>query len=128
MLVAGLGTMAFFGLIVYLMVRYVDSMSKTFLKYFGYYLLIGSTIELLFLFWILGYVAVSDWSLWSLTTVDFWQEQLSAVYFIKEWLYSWFWNDLLNFFFVLLPAVVYFGVRTTLTSIFGLWALRASRT
>ncbi len=127
MLVAGLGAMAFFGLIVYLMVHYVDSMSKTFLKYFGYYLLVTSTLELLFLFWILGYIAVSDWSLWNLTTVDFWREQLSVVYFIKEWVYSFVWNDLLDFFWVFLPAVVFVGVRTTLTSIFGLRALRASR-
>ncbi len=128
MFAAGLLTIVFFGLIVVVMVSNVDSMSKVFLKYFGYYLIFTSTIELLFLFWVLGYIAVSDWSLWGLSTVDFWREQLAAVYFVKEWLYSWFWNDLLNFFWVFLPAVVFLGVRTTITSIFGLWALRASRT
>jgi len=82
---------------------------------------------LLVLIWVLVFVAISDWSLWGLSFDDFWREQLSAIYFIKEWLYSWLWNDVLNLFFVFMPAVVFLTLRTTITTVLGFWALAASK-
>ncbi len=118
---------AFLGLVIFLLVSNVDSLSNRFLKILGYFLLCVSTLELLILFWVLIYVAISDWSLWSLSFDAFWREQLSAIYFIKEWLYSWLWNDLLNFFFVFLPAVVFLTLRTAITTVLGFWALTESK-
>jgi hypothetical protein len=65
--------------------------------------------------------------LWSLSFDAFWREQLPAIYFIKEWLYSWIWNDFLNLFFVFMPAVVFLTIRTMLTTFLGIWALAASK-
>ncbi len=127
MLVAGLVVIAFGGLVIFLLVSNVESLPKPFLKFFGYFLISISSVELLILFWVLVYIAISDWSLWSLSIDVFWREQLSAIYFIKEWLYSWLWNDLLNLFFVFLPAVVFLTLRTTITTVLGFWALAASK-
>ncbi len=127
MLVAGMVTIAFVGLVIFVLVSNVGSLSKRFLRFLGLFLLCASSIELLILFWVLVYVAISDWSLWSLSFDAFWREQLSAIYFIKKWLYSWFWNDVLNFFFVFLPAVVFLTLRTTITTVMGFWALAASK-
>jgi len=120
-------TIAFVGLVIFVLVSNVGSLSKRFLRFLGLFLLCASSIELLILFWVLVYVAISDWSLWSLSFDAFWREQLSAIYFIKKWLYSWFWNDVLNFFFVFLPAVVFLTLRTTITTVMGFWALAASK-
>ena len=127
MLVAGMVSIVFVVLAIFLLVSNADSLNKKFLKFFGYFLLGASSVELLILFWVLVYIAISDWSLWSLSFDDFWREQLSVIYFIKEWLYSWFWNDILNLFFVFLPAVVFLALRTTITTILGFWALAASK-
>jgi len=127
MLLAGMLAIAFVGLVIYLLVSNVDSISRKTLKILGYILLCVSTVELLILFWIFVYIAISDWSLWGLSFDTFWREQLSAIYFIKQWLYSWLWNDLLNFFFVFLPAVVFLTLRTVLTTVLGFWALAASK-
>jgi len=127
MLVAGMVCIAFVGLGIFLLISNVDSLPKQFLKFFGYFLLGTSSVELLILFWVLVYIAISDWSLWSLSFDDFWREQLSAIYFIKEWLYSWFWNDILNLFFVFLPAVVFLALRTTIKTSLGFWALTTSK-
>ena len=127
MLVAGMAGLAFLGLVIFLLVSNVDSLSRQFLSGLGYFLLFVSTLELLVLFWVLVYIAISDWSLWSLSFDAFWREQLSAIYFIKEWLYSWLWNDLLNFFFVFLPAVVFLTIRTIITTVLGFWALAESK-
>jgi len=127
MIAAALVVVVFLVLIIVLLVTSVDSIPKPVLEFLGYFLLTVSTIELFFLVWILGYIWVSDWSLWALSFDDFWREQLSAIYFIKKWLYTWFWNDLLNLIFVFLPAVVFLTIRTTVTTVLGFWALSASR-
>jgi hypothetical protein len=127
MLIAGMVGIAFLGLVIFLLVSNVDSLSRQFLRGIGYFLLFVSSLELLVLFWVLVYIAISDWSLWGLSFDAFWREQLSAIYFIKEWLYSWLWNDLLNFFFVFLPAVVFLTVRTIITTVLGFWALTESK-
>jgi len=127
MLVAGLVFIAFVGLLIFLLVSNAGSLPRPFLKYLGYFLLGGSSVELLLLIWVVGYAWMSDWSLWSLSFDIFWKEQLTSIYFIKEWLYTWFWNDAMNFFWVFLPAVVFLSIRTTLTTVLGFWALSASR-
>lgn len=127
MLVAGLVVITFVGLLVFLLVKYVDSLPKPFLELLGYLLLFVSFIESVFLIWILAYIWISPWTLWSLSFDAFWREQLTFIYFIKVWLYSWLWNDLLNLLFVFLPAVVFLSLRTTFTTVLGFWALSASR-
>ena len=127
MLGAGLVVIVFMALLIFLLVSNVDSIPKPFLKILGYLLIVGSTIELAFLIWILVYIWNSTWTLWSLSFDAFWREQLSFIYFIKVWLYSWIWNDLLDLLFVFLPAVVFLSIRTTITTVLGFWALAASR-
>jgi len=126
MFVAASIALVLVGLIIFALVRSADLLPKTFLKYLGYYLLAGSTLELVLLAWVVIYIAFGDAS-WGLSTNEFWKQQLSGIYFVKEWLYSWAWNDLLNFFLAYLPAVLFLTIRTTGTTVMGLWALSASR-
>jgi hypothetical protein len=127
MLLAGLVGIVFIGLLVYLLIIFAGAMPNALLKFLGYFLLIVSCIEVALLIWILTFIGISDWSLWGLSVNDFWKEQLYPVYFVKEWIYSWMWNDLLDFFLAFLPAVVFLVLRTTLTSVLGFWALAASK-
>ena len=127
MLVAGLVGIVFVVLVIFLLFIIADSLPNPYLRFFGYFFIFLSSVELLILFWVLIVIAISEWSLWSLSFDDFWREQISALYFIKEWFYSWFWNDLLDIFFVFLPAVVFLTLRTTFTTILGFWALAASK-
>jgi len=127
MLVTSLVAIVFVIWVIFLLFLIADSLPNPYQMFFGYFFIFVSAVELLILFWIFIYVAVSDWTLWSLSFDAFWREQLSPIYFIKEWLYSWFWNDLLNIFFVFLPAVVFLTIRTAFTTYLGFWALAASR-
>ena len=127
MLGAGLGATIFIVLLIFLFVRYVGYIPKAFLKFIGYFLLVVSSLESLLIIWILVYVWNSDWTLWSLSINDFWKAELSFIYFIKEWLYSWFWNDLLNFFLAFLPAIVFMVVRTSITTTLGFLSLAVAR-
>ena len=127
MLMAALVILVLIGLVLSLFFAYVNVIPKNVLKFIAYFLLVISTIETVFIIWVAGYAFSSDWTLWSLSFNDFWKEQLSAIYFIKEWIYTWFWNDFLDLLFVFLPAVVFLGIRTTFTTVLGFWALAVSR-
>ena len=126
MFVAAFAVLVLAGLVIFALVRNADSLPKSFLKFLGYYLLAGSTIELLLLGWAVIYIAFGDAS-WDLSTNEFWKQQLSDIYFVKEWLYSWVWNDMLNVFLAYLPAILFLARRTTVSTLVGLWALSASR-
>ena len=127
MLTAALVILAFIGLVLSLFIAYLNVIPKNVLRFIAYFFLTISTIETVFIVWVVGYALSSDWTLWSLSFNDFWKEQLSAIYFIKEWFYTWFWNDFLDLLFVFLPAVVFLGIRTTFTTVLGFWALAVSR-
>ncbi len=127
MLTAALVILVLIGLVLSLFFAYVNVIPKNVLRFIAYFLLVISTIETVFIIWVVGYALSSDWTLWSLSFNDFWKEQLSAIYFIKEWVYTWFWNDFLDLLFVFLPAVVFLGIRTTFTTVLGFWALAVSR-
>ena len=126
-LVAGLVVVTGTGLLIYLLVSNVDSLPQSFLRILGYFLIGVSTIEALFIVWVLAYIWSSDQVSWGLSFDAFWREQLSAIYFIKEWFYSWLWNDLLILLLVYLPALLFLSIRTTITSVVGIWALAASK-
>ena len=127
MLTAALVILVLIGLVLSLFFAYVSVIPKNVLRFIAYFFLVISTIETVFIVWVVGYALSSDWTLWSLSFNDFWKEQLSAIYFIKEWFYTWFWNDFLDLLFVFLPAVVFLGIRTTFTTVLGFWALAVSR-
>lgn len=127
MLTAALVILVLIGLVLSFFFAYVNVIPKNVLRFIAYFFLVISTIETVFIVWVVGYALSSDWTLWSLSFNDFWKEQLSAIYFIKEWFYTWFWNDFLDLLFVFLPAVVFLGIRTTFTTVLGFWALAVSR-
>ena len=127
MLTAALVILVLIGLVLSLFFAYVSVIPKNVLRFIAYFFLVISTIETVFIVWVVGYALSSDWTLWSLSFNDFWKEPLSAIYFIKEWFYTWFWNDFLDLLFVFLPAVVFLGIRTTFTTVLGFWALAVSR-
>jgi hypothetical protein len=126
MFVAGFIALVFAGLLIFALVSNADSLPKSFLRFLGYFLLAGSMIELFLLAWVVVYVVFAD-APWNLSMNAFWKQQLSGIYFVKVWLYTWAWNDMLNFFLAYLPAILFLAIRTTATTLVGVWALSASR-
>jgi hypothetical protein len=126
MFVAALVGLALVGSLIFALVHYADSLPKPFLSFFGYFLLVGSVIELFLLAWVLAYIVFGG-APWDISTNEFWRVKLSRIYFVKQWLYSWAWNDMLNFFLGYLPALFFLSLRTIGTTLVGLWSLAAAR-
>ncbi|HIG43779.1 MAG: hypothetical protein ABGY96_28675 [bacterium] len=126
MIGAGIFGIAVACLFIFMLVWSIEIFPSGAVKILAYWVLAASAVETVFLLWILGLILFSD-VVWTMSVNEFWKDQLSAIYFIKEWLYSWFWNDLLDFFLVYLPAIVFLSVRTTISSILGVWLISVSK-
>ena len=127
MMIAGIVVLALVALIIGLLMLYARRIPKRIQRFLGRLLLFVSAVETILIIWILIFVWNSGWPLWELSFNDFWQEELMLIYFIKEWMYTWLWNDLLNLIFVFLPAVVFLALRTVFTTVIGIWFLKLSR-
>lgn len=126
MIGAGIFGLACACLFLFMLVWLVDVFPKGFIRGFGYFLLIASTIQTLLLLWVLEIILIGDGE-WGLSLNEFWKVHLSAIYFIREWIYTWFWNDLLDFFWSFLPAIVFLFVRSTISTILGMWFISVSK-
>ena len=47
---------------------------------------------------------------------------LTFLVYVKAWMYSWFWNDLLNFLWAL-PATIMVTLKLIISTWLGFWLL-----
>jgi len=84
------------------------------------YLCIYSTpIQVGFIVWQLFIIFTTDYSFLSMSTKEFLVDNLK---FLHDWIYSWFWNDFLDFFYQF-PAVVMSTLKTVINYYLGFWLL-----
>jgi len=92
--------------------------------YFAYILIYTSPIQVGFILWQLWIVITSDYTFFGLSTKEFLVDNLK---FLHDWIYSWFWNALLDFFYQF-PAVVLSTLKTVINYYLGLWLLGKFKT
>jgi len=87
--------------------------------YFAYILIYTSPIQVGFILWQLWIVLTSDYTFFGLSTKEFLVDNLK---FLHDWIYSWFWNALLDFFYQF-PAVVMSTLKLVVNTCLGYWLL-----
>src|SRR6056300_120280 len=87
--------------------------------YFAYILIYTSPIQLGFILWQLWIVFTSDYTFFGLSTKEFLVDNLK---FLHDWVYSWFWNALLDFFYQF-PALVMSTLKLVVNTWLGYWLL-----
>jgi len=87
--------------------------------YFAYILIYTSPIQVGFILWQLWIVLTSDYTFFGLSTKEFLVDNLK---FLHNWIYSWFWNALLDFFYQF-PAVVMSTLKLVVNTCLGYWLL-----
>ena len=84
------------------------------------YLCIYTTpIQVGFIVWQLFIIFTTDYTFLSMSTKEFLVDNLK---FLHDWIYSWFWNDFLDFFYQF-PAVVMSTLKTVINYYLGFWLL-----
>lgn len=87
--------------------------------YFAYLLIYTSPIQVGFILWQLWIVFTSDYTFFGLSTKEFLVDNLK---FLHDWVYSWFWNALLDFFYQF-PALVMSTLKLVVNTWLGYWLL-----
>ena len=74
------------------------------LLWFAYFLVFTTPIQIFFCLWVYSFLFSNEYSLFTFSTSDF--MSLTFLIHIKVWMYSWFWNDFLNFIWALPAAIM----------------------
>ena len=76
------------------------------LKVFAYICIWTTPFQIALILWGIGIVTVTDYSILSLSNIEFFKNYLGFLLPIIEWLYTWFWNALLDWVFSL-PMILH---------------------
>jgi len=86
---------------------------------FAYLFIYTAPIQVGFIIWQLFIVFTTDYTFFNMSTKEFLVDNLK---FLHDWIYSWFWNAFLDFFYQF-PAVVMSTLKTVVNYYLGLWLL-----
>ena len=88
------------------------------------YIQIGTTpFQALFAGWGLVIVVSTDHTIMSLTQLEFFAHYIPFVMLYIDWVYTWFWNDLLDLVLAL-PIVLIQSFEAVFTTWLGFWILK----
>ena len=96
---------------------------KTFLLGFAYFLIWTTPVQVGFVLWVLWDIVATDYSLLSLSMGEFLQDNLL---FLHTWVYSWFWNAWLDFWWQF-PAIIMTTLKLLINTWLGFWLLPVAR-
>lgn len=93
------------------------------LRVFAYICIWTTPLEIALVLWGIGIVAVTDYSIMSLSNIEFIRNYLGFLLPIIEWAYTWFWIALLDWVFSL-PIILHSTVKAILSTWLGFWILK----
>ena len=93
------------------------------LRVFAYICIWTTPLQIAIVLWGLGIVALTDYSILSLTNIEFIRNYVGLFLPIFEWLYTWFWNAFLDWLFSL-PIILHQTLKSIFTTWLGFWILK----
>ena len=91
---------------------------------FAYLCIYTTPIQVGFIIWQLFIIFITDYTFLDMSTKEFLVDNLK---FLHDWIYSWFWNAFLDFFYQF-PAVVMSTLKTVVNYYLGFWLLAKFKT
>lgn len=91
---------------------------------FAYLCIYTTPIQVGFIIWQLFIIFTTDYTFLDMSTKEFLVDNLK---FLHDWIYSWFWNVFLDFFYQF-PAVVMSTLKTVVNYYLGFWLLAKFKT
>ena len=98
-------------------------MSIPTLRIFAYVCIWTTPLQVAIVLWGLGIVALTEYSILSLTNIEFIRKYAEFFVPIIDWLYTWFWNAFLDWLFSL-PIIIHQTLKAIFTTWLGFWILR----
>lgn len=98
----------------------------TFLRMFAYICIWTTPFQIALVVWGVGIVAVTDYSILSLSNIEFITNYLGFLLPIVEWAYAWFWIAFLDWV-LSLPIILHQAVKAIVSTWLGLSILKNTR-
>jgi len=96
---------------------------RAFLIGLAYFLIYTTPIGIGITLWIFWIILSTDQTFFSLSMNTFLQENLN---FLRSWIYSWFWNAFLDFWWGL-PAAILSTTKLIINTWLGFWLLPVAK-
>jgi len=96
---------------------------RSFLKVFAYICIWTTPFQVACVLWGIGIVSVTNYSIYSLSNIEFITNYLGFFLPVIDWAYTWIWNVLLDWV-LSLPMVLHQALKAIITTWLGLWMLR----
>ena len=96
---------------------------RTLLLGLAYFIIYTTPILVMFLLWVLWEFFSTDYTILSLTGHIFLKENLLFLY---DWIYSWFWNDWLDFWYSF-PIIILATIKLIINTWLGFWLLHVAK-
>jgi hypothetical protein len=93
------------------------------LKLIAYLCIWSSPIQISLVFWGIYIVSISDYSLLSLSNLEFITNQLGFLLPVIDWMYTWMSKPLLDWV-LSIPIIIHQTVKAIVSTWFGIWILR----
>tara|TARA_B100001769_G_C22018699_1_gene547438 strand:- start:196 stop:495 length:300 start_codon:yes stop_codon:yes gene_type:complete len=87
---------------------------------FAYLCIYTTPIQAFFFVWMLIMIFQTEYGVFTLSTKIFLVEKLE---FLHDWIYSWFWNDFLDFWYQF-PALIMVTLKAIVNTWLGFWLLK----
>ncbi|MBC8221405.1 MAG: hypothetical protein H8E92_01440 [SAR86 cluster bacterium] len=96
---------------------------NTFLKIIAYFCIGTTPIQILIILWGMQVVFSTDYTILSLSNIEFIKNYFTLLLPIVNWFYSWFWNVWLDFIFSL-PLIISQIFKAIVSTWLGFWILQ----
>ena len=93
------------------------------LRIFAHVCIWTTPLQVAIVLWGLGIVALTEYSILSLTNIEFIRNYVGFFVPIIEWLYTWFWNAFLDWVFSL-PIIIHQTLKAIFSTWLGFWILK----
>jgi len=98
----------------------------SFLRVFAYICICTTPFQVAVVLWGIGIIAVTDYSILSLSNIEFIRNYLGLLFPIIEWAYTWFWNAFLDWM-LSLPMILHQTLKAIASTWLGFWILKNIR-
>ena len=98
----------------------------SFLRVFAYICIWKTPFQVALILWGIGIVVVTDYSIFSLSNIEFIRNYLGFLLPIIEWAYTWVWIAFLDWVFSL-PIILHQTLKAIFSTWLGFWILKNTR-
>ena len=98
----------------------------SFLRVFAYICIWTTLFQVALILWGTGIVVVTDYSIFSLSNIEFIRNYLGFLLPIIEWAYTWVWIAFLDWVFSL-PIILHQTLKALFSTWLGFWILKNTR-